>query len=140
MARPPVRLHCRTTKRPERGKMNQTETRFSELLEMCKLSRRNVLAYGRELGGEHVVPLLWQFEDYNLTLAANTQYRPDFFVLTDEGQGVFFEVKARRKDDKVLWEDDARVKFKLAAEKYWYYRFICASYNKTGWKFEEIIP
>lgn len=134
-----TRLNLRTTPRHERGKMNVTERRFAELLQGCLMTGTAIQGIELPLP---VVPLRWEFEAIDLTLAGlKTQYRPDFYVLTVHGQGVFFEIKARTHAGKVLWEDAGRVKFKVAAEKYFEFRFICASWNsKTGWKFEEINP
>lgn len=78
------------------GQMNKTEAAYAARLE--ELRR----------GGE----VLWfRFEGVKLRLADNTFYTPDFAVMRDDGQMEMHEVKG-------FWEDDARVKIKVAAEMY----------------------
>lgn len=114
--------------------MNKTEQRFAQLLE----SWRVMWTPCEFLGG---IIKLWRFEKHCIEIAPRTVYWPDFNVLTTDGESIFVEVKARTNDGRVLWEDDARVKFKVAADLFDEYRFICASWNaKTGWEFEEINP
>lgn len=77
----------------------------------------------------------YRFEGLKLRLAQNTTYSPDFLVVTHE-QFELHEVKG-------FWEDDARVKIKVAAEQYWYFKFIAVSKiakkNGGGWKTEEFL-
>lgn len=125
-----IRLKVRTRPKHVKGTMNKTEQRFAELLNSERVDMGD---------GKYIDLYSYKFEAINLTLAKNTQYRPDFYVVTVTGEGIFFEVKARTKSGRVLWEDDARVKFKVAAETYPEFRFICASYSSSGgWEFEEI--
>ena len=61
--------------------------------------------------------VLWfKFEGVKLRLADNTFYTPDFAVMLANGQMEMHEVKG-------FWQDDARVKIKVAAEMY-PFRFI----------------
>lgn len=61
--------------------------------------------------------VLWfRFEGMKLRLADNTFYTGDFVVMLPDGQLEVHEVKG-------FWEDDARVKIKVAAEQY-PFRFI----------------
>ncbi len=61
--------------------------------------------------------VMWfRFEGVKLRLADNTFYTPDFAVMRADGQLEMHEVKG-------FWEDDARVKIKVAAEQY-PFRFI----------------
>lgn len=53
----------------------------------------------------------WWFEALTLKLAPDTRYTPDFLVVYPDGRQVVEEVKGR-------WEDDARVKIKLAASRF----------------------
>ena len=75
----------------------------------------------------------WKFEGIKLRLAKNTFYTPDFFVLLADGTIQVEEVKGH-------WEDDARVKIKVAAEIYWWFRFIAVKAipkkEGGGWKIE----
>lgn len=78
--------------------------------------------------------LLWhKFEAVKLRLADNTFYTPDFAVLPASGVLEMHEVKG-------FWQDDARVKIKVAASIY-PFRFIAATArakkNGGGWGVEE---
>ncbi len=93
--------------------MNKTETRYCNHLE----------------GLKRIGQVLWyRFEGVKLRLAKNTTYSPDFFVMLSDGSLECHEVKGH-------WEDDARVKIKVAAEMF-PFRFIAAQPAATGWKIE----
>ena len=77
------------------GEMNKTEARYAEHLEHIKGS---VIAW-------------YKFEAVKLRLADNTFYTPDFAVMLIDGPIEMHEVKG-------FWEDDARVKIKVAAETF----------------------
>lgn len=100
------------------GKMNQTEKAYDSRLRL------------RLLGGE----LAWyKFEALKLRLADNTFYTPDFAVMLVSGELEVHEVKG-------YWEDDARVKIKVAAALYPFRFFAVTKGSKrTGaeWAFEE---
>lgn len=69
------------------------------------------------------------YEGCKLKLAEATFYTPDFVVVTRDGIELH-EVKG-------FWEDDARVKWKATAEKFWWFRFVAVQKRKGGWKIEE---
>lgn len=100
------------------GEMNKTESEYKTYLEALKSSGK----------------VLWYaFEGVTLKLAKNCRYTPDFVVMLDNGVIELHEVKG-------YWQDDAKAKIKMAAEKF-PFRFI-AVYKKPkkdggGWKFEE---
>ena len=71
------------------------------------------------------------FEEITLLLGFRCRYTPDFHVVASDGAVTFFEVKG-------FWRDDARVKIKTAACRYWMYRFCAVKKAKTGWRYEEI--
>lgn len=100
------------------GKMNKTEADYDAHLAL------------REKAGEIV---WWRFEGLKLRLADNTFYTPDFALMTTEGFIECHEVKG-------YWEDDARVKIKVAADQY-PFRFLAvkrvAQKHGGGWVFEE---
>lgn len=99
--------------RMKSGRMNDTEFAYSKVLEL------------RKMKGE----ILWYaFEGVRLQLAPNTTFTPDFIVMLSDGVIEFHEVKG-------FWQDDAKVKIKVAAEKY-PFRFIAVRYNKK--QFEQI--
>lgn len=75
------------------GAMNKTEVDYARHLDLLKAS------------GDI---LWWAFEPLKLRLADNTFYSPDFGVLRADGALELHEVKG-------FWQDDARVKIKVAA-------------------------
>lgn len=78
------------------GQMNKTEEAYSRFLETL-VACQDVL--------------WWKFEGVKLRLAGNTFYSPDFLVLRSDGALECHEVKG-------FWQDDARVKIKVAADLY----------------------
>ena len=99
------------------GVMNKTEKAYAEHLEAKK-------ALGH---------LFWyRFEGLKLRLADNTFYTGDFAVLAEDGVLEVHEVKG-------WWEEDAKVKIKVAASLY-PFRFIAvkalAKKNGGGWERE----
>jgi len=101
------------------GSMNKTEQEYALYLEIRKRAGE-IVDYG--------------FECYKLRLANRTFYTPDFYVQTAEGFLDFHEVKG-------FWEDDARVKIKVAAEQYPQHGFVAikkvAKKDGGGWKEEQ---
>lgn len=78
------------------GEMNKTEATYDQHL------------WGRFFAKE----ILWhKFEAIKFRLADNTFYTPDFALLTADGFLEIHEVKG-------FWQDDARVKIKVAAAMY----------------------
>jgi hypothetical protein len=67
----------------------------------------------------------YRFEPIKLRLADRTFYTPDFMVIRDD-QIEFHEVKG-------FWEDDARVKIKVAAEMFPEFLFVAVMYKKREW-------
>ncbi|GGO89088.1 hypothetical protein GCM10011348_46020 [Marinobacterium nitratireducens] len=93
--------------------MNKTEARYqSEVLEPA-------VAAGTYRSA--------RFEAVKLRLADRTFYTPDFQVVNDEtGEIELHEVKG-------YWEDDARVKIKVAAAQFPEFRFIAVQHKKGEW-------
>lgn len=82
--------------RMKQGAMNKTEAAYARLLET------------RKSAGE----IAWyKFEGLKFRLADNTFYTPDFAVMLSDGSMELHEVKG-------YWQDDARVKIKIAADLY----------------------
>lgn len=103
------------------GQMNKTEAAYAELLEQLKVASR----------------IQWyRFEGLKLRLADKTFYTPDFAVMRDDGVMECHEVKG-------FWQDDARVKIKIAAEMY-PFRFMAAKPRAKkhggGWEYEVFGP
>lgn len=93
------------------GERNKTEAAYERHLELLRAS------------GD----VVWfRFEGVKLRLADNTFYTPDFAVMLADGQMECHEVKGH-------WQDDARVKVKVAAEMY-PFRFVAvkAKSKKAG--------
>lgn len=95
------------------GKMNETELSYATVLE------------GLKRAGQ----VQWyRFEGLKLRLADSTFYTPDFAVMRDDGVMECHEVKG-------FWQDDARVKIKVAAEMY-PFRFMAVTKKSGGWAYE----
>lgn len=112
-----IRFNRRARGRQKVGKRNKAEAAYENFLEL------------RKNAGE----ILWhRFEAIKLRLADKTFYEPDFAVMLSDGQMEIHEVKGH-------WEDDARVKIKVAAEMY-PFRFIAIMSEKNvpadRWKIE----
>ena len=102
--------------RLKQGQMNETERLYGGIL------------FARQQAGE----VLWyRFEGLKLRLADNTFYTPDFAVMAADGVMECHEVKGH-------WQDDARVKIKVAAQMY-PFRFIAVRKRskKDGGGFSE---
>ena len=100
------------------GTMNKTEAAYDKHL------------WELRYAGE----VLWhKFEAVKLRLADNTFYTCDFCILAKDGILEMHEVKG-------FWQDDARVKIKVAASLY-PFRFVAvkarAKKNGGGWEREE---
>ncbi len=95
--------------------MNKTEARYAQLLELLKRSGE-ILDY--------------TFESLKFKLADKTYYTPDFLVVYPE----HFEIH----EVKGFWRDDARVKIKVAAEQFPWFRFKAVQWERGNWKCEHI--
>lgn len=101
--------------RREPGHMNTTETAYAQHLETLRIA------------GEIQ---RWDFEPEKLRLAGRTFYEPDFRVVARDGSIEFHEVKGH-------WEDDARVKIKVAAAQH-PYRFLAVHRKDGRWIYGNI--
>ena len=88
----PVRAKGRTRQRS--GEMNKAEAAYAAYLDLR--------VHAREIAW-------WSFEAWKFRLADRTFYTPDFIVMFIDGRLEAHEVKGH-------WEDDARVKIKVAAD------------------------
>ncbi len=102
--------------KPRRGRMNKLETRFrDEVLQRPDGSGRYA----------------WHdFEPMKFRLADGAWYTPDWMAMDDRGAVTAFEVKG-------FWREAARVRIKVAADKY-PFRFVAVTKDrKTGeWQYE----
>lgn len=99
------------------GERNKTEAAYEETLKLRM----------------HAGEVLWfAFEGVKLRLADLTFYTPDYAVMLSDGTLEMHEVKG-------FWQDDARVKIKVAADLF-PFRFIAAVPRKKkdggGWNIE----
>lgn len=92
---------------------NKTEERYAGHLELLRRA------------GEIVD---YRYEAVKLRLADNTFYTADFMVLTDVVE--LHEVKGN------WWREDARVKIKVAAHQYPWFRFLAVQWKKKDWLIE----
>lgn len=96
------------------GVLNKTEQAYRDHLKLLSIA------------GD----IVWyRFEGIKLRLADNTFYTPDFAVMNKSFQIELHEVKG-------YWQDDARVKIKIAAEQY-PFRFIAVTRKGKDWSVEE---
>jgi len=107
--------------RMKSGERNKTEAAYEAHLEQLK--REGVIQW-------------YAFEGMTFKLAKDTRYTPDFIVLLANGEMECHEVKGA----KILFQSDAKVKIKIAAEMF-PFRFI-AIYAKAkkdggGWEIQE---
>jgi hypothetical protein len=105
--------------RKKPGEMNGTERDYAAFLDGQKI-----------LGNVE----WWAFESVKFRLADKTFYTPDFIVMLTGGMIELREVKGG------FWEDDARVKIKVAAAMY-PFKFVAvrklAKKHGGGWQTEE---
>lgn len=100
--------------RRQPGQMNGWEKRYAAHLEACRAA------------GE----ILWfEFDSVKLRLADKTFYTPDFLIMKSDLTLEIHEVKGH-------WEDDARVKIKVAAEKF-PLKFLAVTIKGREWVYEE---
>jgi hypothetical protein len=105
-------------RQPSRGDgMNKLERDYAQHLEL--------LLRAGEIAG-------WTFEDVKLRLAKRTWYTPDFFVVPSLSFRLEFH------ETKGFWRDDAKVKFKVAAEMFPTFRFLAVYRDGAGWRTEEV--
>ncbi len=90
------KVAAKGTPKHKHGQMNSTECAYAERLEILKV--QGLVSW-------------FVFESVKLRLADLTFYTPDFAVMLADGTLEMHEVKG-------FWQDDARVKIKVAAEMY----------------------
>jgi hypothetical protein len=73
------------------------------------------------------------FEEITLKLADDCRYTPDFWSLDPDDVLAFDEVKG-------FWRDDARVKIRMAADKFPQFRFRAWRFERGTWQRETFGP
>ncbi len=96
------------------GDMNRTEAKYAAELELQRAA--GAVAW-------------WKFEGIKLRLADGCFYSPDFAVMLADGVMEMHEIKG-------YWEDDARVKIKVAAAMY-PFRFVALTHKRGTWQIED---
>lgn len=84
-------------------------------------------------------------QEITLILGHDLRLTPDFFVITKDGKPAFYDTKHRRFSKggtkRLFVEEDAKVKFKVAARQHRWASFHYVSKNSAGvWEFEEVKP
>lgn len=98
------------------GEMNKTEAAYFEHLK----SRDDIVQI--------------QFESVKFRLAHNCHYTPDFMVMTSDCSIEFHEIKG----SAAIFQDDAKVKIKVAAQKF-PFKFVVVMPKKGGqWSVDEV--
>lgn len=95
------RASAKARPRPVPGSMNKLEAKYASELK-SRLNKGEIE--------------WWSFEPFRLRLAEGCFYVPDFVVLHPDGEIEIVEVKGR-------WYDGAKEKVKVAANRFWYFRF-----------------
>jgi len=104
------------------GQMNRTEAAYAQHLELLR----------------NTGTVLWyRFEGLKLRLADNTFLTVDFAVMVADGQLEMHDCKG----SKAIYQDDAKVKMKVAAEQYPFVFRVAFPKPKReggGWLIEEV--
>lgn len=100
----------------------QLEVRAAEPRGLRQKLNKTEAAYGQLLDADPEVKEWWA-QSVTLLLAPDLRYTPDFFVVRSTGALEFHEVKGFERDD-------ARDKFKMAAEIHWWATFIMVRREK----------
>jgi hypothetical protein len=108
-----MRRYVKPRPQPKKGGKNKTEQAYEDHLKLLYLARE-IQDY--------------RFEGLKLRLAKSTFYTPDFFVIRDDCIELH-EVKGH-------WEDDARVKIKVAAEQFPWFKFVAVQAKGKSWSYE----
>ena len=110
--------------RPTPGKMNQTERRYELERMIPALADGAILDYGYE----RITLTLTHASDTADTGKKGMRFTPDFDFIRADGTIWLIDVKARRGTWTSM-KDDALAKMKMAAEKFWMFRFAVATFD-----------
>lgn len=113
------RFNFQTLGRLKTGERNKTEKAFENYLHLLHKT------------GE----ILWfKFESIKLRLADNTFFTVDFFVVNKNNELEAYEVKG----SKFIFQDDAKVKIKVAAETFPFKFFVVYPQKGGAWEINEV--
>lgn len=65
-----------------------------------------------------------RFNSITLVLANNVRYTPDVWVVMENGEAVFYEIKG-------FMRDDARIKLSVAAQQYQEFQFVLVTRQRV---------
>lgn len=99
------------------GERNRIEQAYEDTVLVPRKARGEILGY-------------W-FEPIKLRLGKACYYEPDFLVMLSDLSLELHEVKAMW-GNRVGWQEDARVKFKAAAERYAIFAFVAVAGRPKG--------
>lgn len=123
-SKPTARERLFAKGRLKNGEMNKTEAAYCKHLEALKQQKK----------------IAWYlFESIKLKLADLTYLTVDFAVMMPDGMIQFHDVKGA----KILFQDDAKVKMKVAAEKFpfeFYVVYPKKEKDGGGWNIEQVNP
>jgi hypothetical protein len=102
-----------------RKKPNKTEQRFENDHLVAGWASGSIVQYG--------------FEAITLKLANGLRYTPDWWVITHDGNTIFYEVKGG------FIREDAIAKLKIAATQFKCYEFYLCVWRKGQWTIEEVL-
>lgn len=119
MSEPPTRaVVVQALARAFRTGMNKTEAAYADALEQL-----------RQVGQIQA----WRFEAVTFVLGDDCRYTPDFLLIHCDRTIEFREVKG-------FWRDDARVKIRIAASLFPWFRFTGVRRERGVWVFEGFGP
>lgn len=95
------------------GVMNKTEANYAKVLD--------------------VMGVRWVYEAVTLKLGDDCRYTPDFMVIAQDDVVEFHEVKG-------FWRDDAKVKLRVASERFPWFRFVAAYLEGGEWRWQAFGP
>lgn len=110
--------------RPKPGVMNKPEAAYLDYL-------------------HHVNGILAaHYEAVTLQLPGGFHFRPDFLVLDEQGRVEFHDVKVMWSNGRLNVTDDAKLKMRLAAATFPYFRFAYAWQEPRSrvWRVETVAP
>jgi len=98
----------------KKRKMNKLELRYADQMELMKRSG-NIVD--------------WKFEGLRFKLADGAWYKPDFLIVMP-GRFEIHETKGH-------WREAARVRIKVAADLYPWFKFVAVRWEKKQWVYED---
>ena len=109
-------------------------TEDDEIIAKAKQVKERMNKTERRYLNERITPnvfsgsiLRWEFEAIKFRIGDNCFYTPDFFIVMLGGSIEIHEIKGGHI------RDDAIVKFKAAAERYGFFKWVMIQYRRSEW-------